>query len=100
MLIDIEMTPMSVAVAADLWQTYTGGVITASSGCGTALDHNVQVVGYNSEGNYWIVRNSWSAAWGENGFINVEAGANVCGIALEAAAVVTQSPVVTASIAV
>lgn len=100
MLIDISQTPMSVAVAADLWQTYTGGVITASDGCGTALDHNVQVVGYNSEGNYWIVRNSWSAEWGENGFINVEAGANVCGIALEAAAVVTQAPTGKASVAV
>jgi len=92
MLIDIEQTPMSVAVAADLWQSYTGGVVTASSGCGDALDHNVQVVGYSSEGNYWIVRNSWSAAWGENGFINVEAGANVCGIADEASAVVTKAP--------
>lgn len=92
MLIDIELTPMSVAVAADLWQTYTSGVITSSSGCGTALDHNVQVVGYNSDGNYWIVRNSWSAAWGESGFVYVEAGANVCGIAMEASAVVTQAP--------
>lgn len=100
MLTDIAQTPMSVAVAADLWQTYTGGVVTASSGCGTAVDHNVQVVGYNSEGNYWIVRNSWSAEWGENGFINVEAGSNVCGIALEAAAVVTQAPTSKASVAV
>lgn len=92
MLIDIELTPMSVAVEADVWQFYTGGVITSSSGCGTALDHNVQVVGYNSDGNYWIVRNSWSAAWGESGFVYVEAGANVCGIAMEASAVVTQAP--------
>jgi len=93
MLTDIEMTPMSVAVAADLWQTYTGGVITSTSGCGTALDHNVQVTGYNSDGNYWIVRNSWSASWGNDGFVYVEAGANVCGIAMEASAVVTKAPV-------
>merc|ERR1712046_63975 len=86
MLIDIEQTPISVAVDAEnLWQTYTGGVIKASSGCGTSLDHNVQVVGYNQPGNYWIVRNSWGTSWGNAGFIYVEAGSNVCGIAMEAA---------------
>merc|ERR1711896_43050 len=89
MLVDVELTPMSVAVAAEgLWQTYQGGIVTASSGCGTQLDHNVQVTGYNSEGNYYIVRNSW----GEDGFIYVEAGSNVCGIAEEASAVVTAQP--------
>jgi len=93
MLLDVVQTPMSVAVAAEgLWQTYTGGIVTASSGCGTALDHNVQVTGYNAEGNYYIVRNSWSSAWGEDGFIYVEAGSNVCGIAQEASVVVTAQP--------
>jgi hypothetical protein len=35
---------MSIIVDATLWQTYTGGVITSASGCGTSLDHAVQVV--------------------------------------------------------
>lgn len=96
MIIDIPLTPLSVAVAADYWQTYVSGVVSASDGCGTALDHNVQVTGFNAEGNYYIVRNSWGTGWGvagtsagEKGFIYVEAGSNVCGIALECAAVVT-----------
>jgi len=89
MITDIPLTPLSVAVAADYWQTYTSGVVTAEDGCGTALDHNVQVTGFNAEGNYYIVRNSWGTGWGEAGFINVEAGKNVCGIAMECAAVVT-----------
>jgi len=71
---------MSVCVDATLWQTYTGGVITASSGCGTSIDHAVQATGYNADGNYWIVRNSWGENWGENGFVWVEYGSNVCGI--------------------
>merc|ERR1712003_605398 len=81
MLAQIQKSPMSIAVdAAELWQTYTGGVITASSGCGIDLDHAVQLTGYNVEGNYWIVRNSWGADFGENGFVWVEYGSNVCGI--------------------
>lgn len=33
--------------------------------------HAVSIVGYNDEGRYWIVRNSWSKDWGENGFVRV-----------------------------
>jgi len=87
MLAQIQDSPMSVCVDAQLWQTYTGGVITASSGCGTQIDHAVQATGYNAEGNYWIVRNSWGETWGENGFVWVEYGANVCGITTQATTV-------------
>jgi len=87
MLAQIQESPMSVCVDAELWQTYQGGVITASSGCGTSIDHAVQATGYNSEGNYWIVRNSWGESWGENGFVWVEYGSNVCGITDQATVV-------------
>jgi C1A family cysteine protease len=80
MLAQIQESPMSVCVDAELWQTYQGGVITAQSGCGTQIDHAVQATGYNAEGNYWIVRNSWGESWGEDGFVWLEYGANVCGI--------------------
>jgi C1A family cysteine protease len=80
MLAQMQKSPMSVCVDATLWQTYQGGVITSQSGCGTSIDHAVQATGYNAEGNYWIVRNSWGETWGENGFVWVEYGANVCGI--------------------
>ena len=52
MLKQIELSPMSVCVDAELWQTYVSGVITASSGCGTTIDHAVQATGYNAEGDY------------------------------------------------
>merc|ERR1712039_857110 len=87
MLEQIQESPMSICVDAELWQTYQGGVITASSGCGTEIDHAVQATGYNAEGNYWIIRNSWGESWGENGFVWVEYGSNVCGITNQAAIV-------------
>jgi len=93
MIIDIPLTPLSVAVAADYWQTYESGVVSASDGCGPSaaypINHNVQVTGFNEKQNYYIVRNSWGTDWGNSGFIYIEASADVCGIAQETAAVVT-----------
>jgi len=92
MLAQIQDSPMSVCVDATLWQTYTGGVITAQSGCGTAIDHAVQATGFSAEGNYWIVRNSWGPEYGEAGFVYVEYGANVCGITDQATIVSVEKP--------
>merc|ERR1711976_88464 len=54
----------------------SGGVIT--SGCGTQLDHGVTAVGYTSD--YFIVKNSWGASWGNNGYVYISTSGNVCGI--------------------
>lgn len=52
--------------------------------CGTTLDHEILIVGYNAENNppYWIIKNSYGPTWGENGFINIEIdfGVGVCGM--------------------
>ncbi|GAB2240857.1 hypothetical protein Droror1_Dr00021375 [Drosera rotundifolia] len=65
------------------------GVYTGN--CGTDLDHGVAAVGYGTtlDGTkYWIVRNSWGADWGEQGYIRLERGVSAkegkCGIAMEA----------------
>merc|ERR1712232_1366878 len=41
-------------------------------------------------GNYWIARNSWGPTWGENGFVWVEYGSNVCGITGQATIVAVE----------
>jgi len=79
--------PSSICVNAESWQFYLKGVM--KSGCPSAystLDHCVQLVGYNSAGalNYWIIKNSWAADWGEQGYIYVQIGKNLCGVADEA----------------
>jgi C1A family cysteine protease len=64
----VSQQPISVLIEADrsVFSAYRSGVFN-NSGCGTALDHAVSVVGYGSDGNqsYWIMRNSWGTTWGE-----------------------------------
>lgn len=77
--------PLSICVNAD-WDNYDGGVFADScSGSYNALDHCVQLVGYDTTAAtpYWIVRNSWGPSWGEKGHIWLPMGQNSCGIADE-----------------
>lgn len=53
----------AVAVDASSWQTYTGGIMSASS-CGTRLDHAVTMIGMDASKDAWIVQNQWGADWG------------------------------------
>jgi len=88
--------PLGICVNAENWQNYQSGVMnkhTCGSSAASAMDHCVQLVGYKGvstiyeESNaaaYWIVRNSWAADWGEEGFIRLKYGQNTCGVANEA----------------
>jgi len=72
--------PVSVCVDASSWQTYTSGVLTS---CGDDVDHCVQLTGYanyGESGAYWVVRNSWGESWGEQGFIWIAIGQDLCSI--------------------
>lgn len=51
------------------------------------LDHEVLAVGYGTDQqgvNYWIVKNSWSTWWGNQGYFNLKIDGNVCGAATAA----------------
>jgi C1A family cysteine protease len=70
--------PISIGVDATSWQTYTSGIMTNC--ISSQVDHGVLAVGFDNTNNppYWIIKNSWAASWGEDGYIRVKKGTNQC----------------------
>jgi len=83
--------PIGVAIAVDdAFANYASGVFVDTS-CPNDPDdlgHAVLVVGYGTSTNgtdYWIVKNSWGATWGNQGYILMARNHNnMCGIATDA----------------
>jgi len=69
----VQKQPVSVAIDAQVagFQSYSGGIFSAS---GNQLDHAVLLVGYGTDGadEYWKVKNSWGATWGDKGYIRMK----------------------------
>lgn len=82
----VAKQPVSVAIDAEgyMMQLYSSGVFTGY--CGKKLNHGVTIVGYGEEGGqkYWLVKNSWGTTWGEQGYIKMKRGSNICGINMQA----------------
>ena len=80
--------PVSVAIDAGnpLFQLYHGGIMKYL--CGQSLDHGVLVVGYGTDNgtDFWLLKNSWGASWGEKGYFRIlrsmdkEGAGGVCGL--------------------
>lgn len=75
---------ISVSASPAVFMQYTGGVIT-DKGCYVVNDHAVLLVGWGrtTEGlDYWVVRNSWGASWGEKGYVRIarSEGDGICGV--------------------
>jgi len=83
----VSKQPVSVAVEADknAFQLYKSGVLD-NAACGTNLDHGILIVGYGTDGSkdYWKVKNSWGASWGESGYLRMVRNKNQCGISQQA----------------
>ncbi len=78
----LDHGPVWTTVCADAslqsWRPAAGPF--QGSGC-TDVNHAVVLVGWDDAGGagYWIVRNSWSARWGDQGYLRIAWGANAIG---------------------
>lgn len=85
----VQIGPVSVGIDASTasFQLYSEGIFSDDDCSSLYLDHGVGCVGYGSTSDgtdFWIVRNSWGADWGENGYVRMLRGENMCGIATTA----------------
>ena len=88
----VQHQPVSVAIQANKrsFQMYKSGIYNDPD-CGFQLDHGVLLIGYGYDKtydmDYWIIKNSWSESWGENGYIRIERNIDdprgLCGIAMD-----------------
>jgi len=84
----VAQGPLSICVDAETWQFYMGGVITEF--CANSLDHCVMITGFGNANGWdgvsypvWNIRNSWGEDWGYSGYLYVERGSDLCGVADE-----------------
>ncbi len=85
---------MSIAVQADgrSFQLYSSGVYDDANCYQGQLDHAVNLVGYGHDSSsgkdYWILRNSWSTTYGEQGYMRIfrnsvaSSTTGICGLAM------------------
>eukprot|EP00450_Noctiluca_scintillans_P000614 CAMPEP_0194480986 /NCGR_PEP_ID=MMETSP0253-20130528/3610_1 /TAXON_ID=2966 /ORGANISM="Noctiluca scintillans" /LENGTH=352 /DNA_ID=CAMNT_0039320439 /DNA_START=60 /DNA_END=1118 /DNA_ORIENTATION=+ len=67
--------PIACGIDAMPLLNWESGIISTA---GSGTDHVISVVGWGkdaSQGQYWIVRNSWGEYWGEMGYVRVAFGA-------------------------
>jgi cathepsin F len=84
----LQAGPLSIALNADLFQSYSSGIINVdpSSCVNNQLDHAVLLVGYDSDTTttpptpYWLIKNSWGTSWGESGYVRMYRGNGLCGV--------------------
>ena len=73
--------PAMVKMDASKLQYYTGGTIDNDSLCNGEATQSVVIVGWkeDADGNeVWIIRNSWSTLWGEEGYLFVKIEGDIC----------------------
>lgn len=79
---------VSVNVRPVYIQFYDRGIVSAITCSAHDTNHAMTVIGYGSNDgqDFWLIKNSWGMAWGENGFLRLARNqGNLCGIASNAA---------------
>lgn len=83
--------PLAVSMDAsqDSFTFYSSGVYQESKCMWRVddLDHSMMLVGYGTDpdhGPYWLIKNSWSKHWGDEGYIKISRSGHGCGASSDA----------------
>ena len=77
--------PIAIAVGANPFKTYGGGIMNITQCPNNTINHVVTLVGYGVSGGvpFWRIKNQWGTTWGEQGYVRITRGNNTCGILTE-----------------
>lgn len=72
----LQYRPLSTSVATwdNGFDAYTGGIFSYEGDPPMLSDHAVCLVGWSEEENWWKIKNSWGADWGEQGYMRAIRG--------------------------
>ncbi|XP_062135733.1 cathepsin L-like [Drosophila sulfurigaster albostrigata] len=80
---NVAKGPVAAVISKEAIKNYKGGVFNSSK-CGASPDFSVLIVGYGSSkklGDFWIIKTSLGAQWGEKGYMRLARNKNnLCGI--------------------
>ena len=81
-----------------MFQGYAGGIFQVQ-GCKTSTSNNnhaMVIVGYGHDSktnlDFWKVRNSWGNGWGEDGYVRIQRGVNMCNVESDAFFIAKPAP--------
>lgn len=76
------LIPVLTLLACHRGGILTGDLAEKNDDSHWKCSHAVTIVGWGTQNNmpYWIVKNSWGATWGEQGFFRIERGRDLRGI--------------------
>lgn len=77
--------PVAVSINASpqTFQLYSDGIYSDEKCSSTTVNHAMLAVGYTED--YWILKNWWGVNWGDEGYMKIKRGVNMCGLANYAA---------------
>lgn len=72
-----DIGTLAICVDSTGWGTYKGGIFSSTIWYNPECKHKPTLVGSGTDATtgvpYWLVRNSWGSAWGELGYIRLDA---------------------------
>lgn len=77
--------PIAISINAkeETFQLYSHGIYDDPECDGETVNHAMLAVGYAPD--YFILQNWWGKNWGENGYMKIRRGRNMCGLSNHAA---------------
>ena len=74
-MLSLHISPITIAIDASsvYFRYYKSGVIDININGTQQLNHAVLLIGYGFDENglYWIIQNSWGKDWGDNGYCKI-----------------------------